>query len=90
MLEVINMSDIIEGVCKWFGSSGQAYGYITYHDGSEVYVHYSQIKRKNLRDPKFRDMRKGDTVQFVIKEGYHNDGTQAIEVEIIKRADNND
>tara|TARA_R100001244_G_C5135450_1_gene126764 strand:+ start:560 stop:835 length:276 start_codon:yes stop_codon:yes gene_type:complete len=88
--EDIKMSEVITGTCKWFGSSGQAYGYITYHEGSEIYVHYTQIKRKNLRDPKFRDMKKNDTVEFVISPGYHNDGTQAVEVEIITHADNND
>ena len=83
------MDDFKEGVCKWFASSGQSFGYITYNDGmNEVYVHYSQIARKNLRDPKYRDMKKGDTVKFKIADGYHNNGTQAVEVEILIHVDN--
>lgn len=79
-----------EGICKWFGSSGQAFGYITKSDGGEVYVHYSNIRKVNLRDPKFRDMKKGDKVEFVVMAGYRNDGTQAGEVEIITHATDND
>lgn len=80
------MDEFQKGVCKWFASSGQSFGYIIKEDGGEIYVHYSQIKCKNLRDGKYRDMKKGDTVQFKTADGYRNNGTQAVEVEILIHA----
>ena len=83
------MDEYFEGICEWFGSNGQSYGYISYIDG-QIYTHYKNISTKNLRDPKFREIRKGDKVKFKREEGYKNNGTQAVEVEIIELAPDND
>ncbi len=77
------MEEYYEGVCEWFGSGGQSYGYIKY-DLGQIYVHFKNIKPVNLRDSKFREIRKDDKVKFKVSDGFRNSGTQATEVEILE------
>jgi len=77
------MDEFEEGVCDWFGSNGQSFGYILRDTGGSIYVHYKKITGTNLRDSNFKEMRKGDRVRFKEGVGHHNTGSQAIEVEII-------
>lgn len=82
------------GTVNWFASRGQSYGFIDYEvDGHrcQVYVHYKAIGTANLRseckrgNKWFKELRKGDVVSFEIVPGFGMaDGTQAIQVEIIK------
>lgn len=73
-----------EGVCEWFSSGGQSYGFIKRPNGGQIYVHYKQISTNNLRDERFRELKPGDKVRYTEIEGYRNPGTQAGEVEIIE------
>lgn len=75
------------GICKWFASGGQSYGYIEKDSGGEVYVHYKNITDVNQRDSKYRDLQAGDKVRFKLGEGFRNTGTQAVEVEILDYAE---
>ena len=77
------MDEFEEGTCDWFDTNGQGYGFINRDSGGAVYVHYKQITRVNLRDKKYREIRKGDRVKYKVVAGYRMDGTQAAEVEII-------
>ena len=82
------MDEVLTGVCEWFGSNGQSYGYIKYNDDCQVYVHYKHIEIEGLRDPKYKEIRPGDKVQFRIIEGHgNNTGTQATEVIILEYGD---
>lgn len=91
------MKDII-GTTHWFASSGQSYGFIHYNDNGvwkQVYVHYKSIGTNNLRPENerggkwFRELHPGDVVRFDIVEGFGMvNGTQAVNVEIIRHADN--
>lgn len=82
------MDEFEEGVCDWFGSSGQSYGYILRPDGGSVYVHFKHLKSDGMRDPKFRELRKGDKVEYKVIQGHgDSQGTQASEVRIIEYGD---
>ena len=79
------------GECKWFGSKGEAYGYIHKFkapDGTdgEIFVHFKNISPDNQENPKFRILRKGAKVQFTIGSGYPSErhGTQALNVVLLK------
>ena len=83
----------MEGTCIWFK---ETYGFIGYgiftnnaYEG-QVYAHYKNMTPVGQRDPKHKVLSPGDVCQFEITEGFFNDGTQAVKVEIIKRAEDND
>ncbi len=80
----------IIGTTLWFGSNGISYGYIGWGEGEQIYIHYKQLIRKSLRDPSFREIKKGDVIEFSIGTGYHNSGTQAIEARLVTRCEDID
>lgn len=84
------MSERIVGKCKWFGSRGEAFGYIdsfTHKDGTpgQVFVHYSRILDDNQANPKFKVLPKGHSVEFELGDGYPNahHGSQAVNVKLL-------
>ncbi len=84
------MSERIVGKVKWFGSKGEAYGYIDgfkFEDGQEgqVFVHYKAILPDNQENPKFRTLVVGQKVEFEIGPAFPSDraGTQALKVKVI-------
>jgi CspA family cold shock protein len=62
----------VNGVCKWFNEK-KGFGFITVDDGSDVFVHFSAIKRDG-----FKSLNEGDKVEFEVQEGPK--GPQAINV----------
>jgi len=79
------------GTVGWFGTKNEAYGYIYLGEGKEIFVHYKNIEAKNQRDPNHREVYPNDVVSYVKGDGYHMQGTQALEVRIERLADvNND
>jgi len=79
------------GVCKWFGSKGEAFGYIhgfKAPDGTdgEIFIHFKHISLENQDNPKFRVLKKGAKVEFSIGPGYPSEkhGTQALNVVLLK------
>jgi CspA family cold shock protein len=53
----------VKGVCKWFNEK-KGFGFITIDDGSDVFVHFSAIKRDG-----FKSLNEGDKVEFEVQEG---------------------
>jgi CspA family cold shock protein len=53
----------VKGVCKWFNEK-KGFGFITLDDGSDVFVHFSAIKREG-----FKSLNEGDKVEFEVQEG---------------------
>ncbi len=72
------MADRYSGVVKWF-SSEKGYGFIKQQDGSDLFVHYSEIDSKG-----FRTLNEGDKVEFEITDG--RKGKQASAVRVIEAA----
>ena len=80
------------GTCIWFKN---VYGYIGFglftnqtYEG-QVYAHYKNISHKGLRDQKFREIKQGDIVEFNFADGFYCQGTQAVNIRIIKRVESN-
>lgn len=61
-----------KGKVKWFNER-KGYGFLTREDGSDVFVHYSDIEGRG-----FRVLEEGDDVEFDIAEG--DKGPKAIRV----------
>jgi cold shock protein len=61
-----------EGTVKWFDEK-KGYGFITYEENQEVFVHFTAIE-----DEEFKTLEPGDEVEFVIVEGAR--GMQAAHV----------
>ena len=51
------------GTVKWF-SLKKGYGFITMHDGQDVFVHYSVISGQG-----FRSLEEGEKVEFEVTQG---------------------
>ena len=69
------------GTVKWFNNS-KGWGFITMPDGSEAFVHYSDIEGDG-----FRALYVGDEVEFEIADS--NRGVKAIAVRKNKNASPN-
>ena len=59
----------IKGTVKWFDVK-KGFGFIQQEDGSDVFVHYSNISGKG-----FKVLEDGESVEFEVVEG--NKGLQA-------------
>ncbi|PFH36857.1 cold-shock DNA-binding domain-containing protein [Besnoitia besnoiti] len=57
---------VSRGTCKWFDSK-KGYGFITAEDGSDLFVHQSEIRAEG-----FRNLAEGEPVEFIVQTG--NDG----------------
>ena len=60
------------GIVKWFDEK-KGYGFITYEENQEVFVHFTAIENEG-----FKTLDPGDEVEFVIVEGAR--GMQAAHV----------
>ncbi|MDT2760278.1 cold shock domain-containing protein [Enterococcus xiangfangensis] len=60
------------GIVKWFDEK-KGYGFITYEENQEVFVHFTAIEEEV-----FKTLDPGDEVEFVIVEGAR--GMQAAHV----------
>jgi len=56
------MNERITGTVKWFNNS-KGYGFIAREGGSDVFVHYSEI-----RGDGFRTLAEGDRVEFSVEQ----------------------
>ena len=65
------------GIVKWFHNQ-KGYGFITMEDGTEVFVHYSDI----VSEKKFKFLEEGQTVEFEIVDV--EKGKQAVNVIVIE------
>ena len=60
------------GKVKWFNAS-KGYGFITSDDGSDVFVHHSEIQGEG-----FKSLAEGDAVTFEVTQG--DKGPKAVNV----------
>lgn len=65
------------GTVKCFSNS-KGYGFITMENGTDIFVHYSDI----VSDKKFKFLEEGQTVEFRITAG--RNGSQATNVTVVK------
>jgi CspA family cold shock protein len=68
------MAERMRGTVKWF-SSEKGYGFITPENGSDLFVHYSEIQSNG-----FRTLNEGDKVEFEITEGRKGKQASAVTV----------
>jgi CspA family cold shock protein len=54
---------LTSGIVKWFNEQ-KGYGFITQHEGGDVFVHYSGIEGSG-----FRVLTEGERVQFEVTRG---------------------
>ena len=67
---------VLKGQVKWFNEK-KGFGFITREDGSDVFVHFSAIKRDG-----FKSLDEGDKVEFDVTEGPK--GLQATNVVVVE------
>ncbi|MCW8849577.1 MAG: cold-shock protein [Melioribacteraceae bacterium] len=70
------MAERIQGTVKWFNSS-KGYGFISYENGEDVFVHY-----KSIIGDGYKTLNENDKVEFVVTEGQK--GPQAADVQVIE------
>lgn len=68
-----------EGKVKWFDDR-KGYGFITQDDGTDIFLHYSDID-----DPRFQSADQDDRVLFTVEST--RKGLRARDVQIIKVED---
>ena len=51
---------MVEGTVKWFNES-KGFGFLSREDGSDVFVHHTEIKAEG-----FRTLNEGDRVRFEV------------------------
>ncbi|ADO84189.1 cold-shock protein [Ilyobacter polytropus] len=54
---------MVNGTVKWFNQE-KGFGFITSEDGTDVFVHFSQINK-----PGFKTLEEGEQVTFEITQG---------------------
>ncbi|WP_320047630.1 cold-shock protein [Ilyobacter sp.] len=54
---------MVNGTVKWFNQE-KGFGFITAEDGTDVFVHFSQINK-----PGFKTLEEGERVSFEITQG---------------------
>ncbi len=54
---------MVNGTVKWFNAE-KGFGFITSEEGSDVFVHFSQINKQG-----FKTLEEGEEVTFEITEG---------------------
>ena len=70
------MAERTQGTVKWFNAD-KGYGFITYPDGEDLFVHYSEIQSTG-----FRALDEGAKVEFEIAQG--RKGLQASAVTVVQ------
>ncbi|BDU50503.1 cold-shock protein [Haliovirga abyssi] len=65
---------MVNGTVKWFNAE-KGFGFITAEDGTDVFVHFSQINKEG-----FKTLDEGEKVSFEIVEGQK--GPQASNVSL--------
>lgn len=65
------------GIVKWFHNQ-KGYGFITMEDGTNVFVHYSDI----VSEKKFKSIAEGQIVEFEIEDV--EKGKQAVNVTVVE------
>ncbi len=63
---------MVSGTVKWFNDS-KGYGFLTAEDGTDAFVHHSDIEGEG-----FKSLAEGDAVEFEITQGPK--GPKAIKV----------
>jgi len=61
-----------KGTVKWFNNA-KGFGFVTAEDGTEAFVHYSDIESEG-----FKSLEEGDPVEFELTEG--TKGPKAVKV----------
>jgi CspA family cold shock protein len=69
------MSERVAGTVKWFNGA-KGYGFIEREEGSDVFVHFSEI-----RGDGFRNLEEGQSVEFTVAQGQK--GPQATDVTVV-------
>ena len=64
------------GTVKWFNNQ-KGYGFISDHDGNDVFVHYSGLNMEG-----FKTHEEGAKVEFDVTDGQK--GPQAVNVTVVK------
>jgi len=66
---------VAKGRVKWFNEK-KGYGFISGDDGTDVFVHFSSIKKDG-----FKTLYEGDEVEFEVSQGPK--GLQATDVTVV-------
>ena len=63
---------MVQGTVKWFDTD-KGFGFISQENGTDVFVHFSQIKSNG-----FKSLEDGQKVQFDVEQGQR--GLQAVDI----------
>ncbi len=69
------MENRVTGTVKWFNAK-KGYGFISYNDGQDIFVHYSSI-----RGDGYRTLQENQEVEFTLTDGPK--GPQAQDVVVL-------
>ncbi|WP_280404734.1 cold-shock protein [Nocardia brasiliensis] len=70
-----------EGSVKWFNIE-RGFGFIANDDGSDIYVHYTEVPSNRKNEDGYRYLRPKERVEFEIADG-ENDRLKAIDIRLI-------